>query len=91
MTSSATSCVKDFVWLSAYYGGELINNLPSTLQDYYGILGLMPNAKYGTTKPLLMNFMYEKQIIDRQIFAFGLRGYGDPTGSFMDIGFYDTA
>ena len=51
----------------------------------------MPNPNYGSTKPLLMNFMFEKSIIDKQIFAFGLRGYGDPAGSFMDIGFYDTA
>jgi hypothetical protein len=24
------------------------------------------------------------------VFAFGLRGYGDKAGSFIDIGFYDS-
>lgn len=58
---------------------------------YYGILGLMQNSESQYAGPLLMNSMYDASIIDRQVFAFGLRGYGDKAGSFMDIGFYDSS
>lgn len=69
------------MWFNAYYGSV----------DADGILGLMPDPYYYGTPPLLMSFLYDEGIIDSKLFSFALRGYNDPAGSFLDVGFYDNS